>query len=81
MDLMNGETIPRDFLKYIRDNIDSQGDDPGKDPWKTEWKTKGGPRNLPFVLISCGPDEKCGTDDDIEVVIVDESGRYQSSSG
>ena len=78
LDILDQKRIPRDIVKYARDNIDSQGADSGLDIWGVKWKTDGSQRRPPFFIVSCGPDTKCGTDDDIYVQVIDKDGRFQS---
>lgn len=79
LDLLDNQPIPKDIVKYARDNLDSQGGDVGKDPWGTEWRTKGSSSSPPFFLISCGPDKNCGRrKDNIEVQVIDKTGRPRS---
>jgi len=77
LEMIAGEPLPDDIVEFARGMMDSQGTDPGLDAWETEWemgRTRGGA----IVLLSCGPDQECDTEDDIQATIIDSSGRFQS---
>ena len=77
LEMIAGEPLPDDIVEFARSMMDSQGTDPGMDAWEVEWelaKTRGGS----IVLLSCGPDQECDTEDDIQATIIDSSGRFQS---
>ncbi len=78
LDMIAGDPFPRDIVEYTRTNMDSQGSDPGKDAWGSEWEVardEDGSR----VLLSCGPDTDCGTDDDLSEIIIDKGGRFRKA--
>ena len=77
LDLVAGERFPEDIADFARVNMNSQGSDPGTDAWGPEWKLvreSDGAR----ILVSCGPDTDCGTDDDLSEMITDASGRQRN---
>lgn len=76
LDMVAGEPFPDDLEEYIYDNMDSQGTDPTLDAWGTPYEAleQEGAR----YIVSCGPDESCGTKDDICAIVHDEQGRFRS---
>ena len=78
LDLIAGDPFPRDIVEYARMNMDSQGTDPGKDAWGSEWEVVRN-RDGSRVLISCGPDTYCGTEDDLTELILDKSGKFRAT--
>jgi len=77
LEMIAGEPLPDDIVEFARGMMDSQGTDPGLDAWETEWEM-GRTRSGAIVLLSCGPDQQCDTEDDIQATIIDSSGRFQS---
>ena len=78
LDLVADEPLPsndRELAEYIEYNIDTQGTDVTKDSWGTSFtiKNEDGSR----ILVSCGPDTECGTEDDLERTIVNREGRFR----
>ena len=77
LDFIHDESFPTDIVEYAREQMDSQGTDPGLDAWGSEWqlvRESDGAR----LLVSCGPDTECGTDDDLIELIMDKNGRFRS---
>ena len=78
LDIIADERLPRndrELAEYIEYNIATQGADVTKDSWGTSFsiKTENGSR----ILVSCGPDTRCGTDDDLKRTIVNSDGRFR----
>ena len=76
IDMAFDEGIPKDIVAYARENMDSQGTDPGLDAWGSEWQIE--KNNNGTFLLSCGPDARCGNEDDLFKIIIDKSGRFRS---
>lgn len=75
LDIIAGESMPKDIVEYARENMDSQGSDPGKDVWETEWMLE--KDDTGTYLTSCGPDTECYTEDDLREIIMDSTGRFR----
>lgn len=77
LDVINGGSVPTDLRSYIHSTMDSMSGDPAIDAWQQSYELENGRDGT--YLLSCGPDARCGTGDDIRVLIMDASGRRKSS--
>ncbi len=78
LDIIADERIPRndnELADYIEANIDTQGTDVTQDSWGQPFSIK--LENGARVLVSCGPDTRCGNDDDLRRTIVNRQGRFR----
>ena len=63
LDMITGEPAPRDFPKYLRENMEND-EDVTKDPWGTLYELVQDGNGATSVR-SCGVDKRCGTPDDL----------------
>ena len=55
--------LPRDVTDFLQGSFTSRGNQPGMDAWGTPFELDEDASS--FTLRSCGPDRRCGTDDDV----------------
>lgn len=75
LEMIDGSGPPRDFPKYVRENMHtSGGTDPATDAWGGTYRLI--QEHGEIWVVSCGPDQQCDTDDDVEALVDDGSGRF-----
>jgi len=79
LELINTESSPDDLSEFLRENTQFSKDDPALDPWGNPFLLLE-PWDGELTVASCGPDQACETEDDIELVVRDREGRFISDS-
>jgi hypothetical protein len=59
--------LPVNFRQYVRENMQGSRKDTSLDPWNRPYGLK--KKNGRIIVYSCGPDQNCGSKDDIESIV------------